>query len=124
MPQVAFPVVPPDLARERAKVGLKSQEVADPGGVDPVALLTSTAAVRDELKVTDAQRKRLFELIPEAARKSKELRQAAFWPGAAPQDVWEAGDRLRDWNEGALAKILRPDRGGHSSNRTLTGQSR
>lgn len=90
----------------------KAQEGGTPGvgGGTNLVLVLIAPAVQKELKLTDEQKTRVFELARDASRRTREFYQAAFQGGAAnPQSLMMAGMRLRHENEQAAVKLLKPD---------------
>jgi hypothetical protein len=83
--------------------------IGTPGGVNPIMLMISPA-VQDELKLTDEQKTKIFDLAREASRKGRERMMAALQGGIGnPRAFMAAGAQLRQENERAAAQILNPE---------------
>ena len=84
------------------------RSVAMPGGANYVLVLMSPA-VQTELKMTEDQKTKVFELAREAQQKGRVMMQSMFQAGGNAQVLMSAGMRLRQENEAAGARILKPE---------------
>jgi hypothetical protein len=79
-------------------------------GGNSLIMILMAPAVQQELKLSDDQKNKIFELAREAARKSREFYQSMIQSGGGnPQALLMAGSRLRQENEKAAAQILSAD---------------
>lgn len=79
------------------------------GGNNLVVILLAPA-VQEELKMTDQQKNKVFEVAREAGRKSREALQASmFNSGGNPRAVLATAMQLRAENEHAVVQSLSPE---------------
>ena len=79
-------------------------------GASGVVLVLIAPAVQKELKLTDEQKTKVFELARDASRRTREFYQSSLQGGALnPQAMMAAGMRLRQENEQAALKLLKPE---------------
>ncbi len=77
------------------------------GGVNYMMVLMAPA-VQTELKLSDDQKTKLFDLTREAQQKGRAMMLSAYQSGN-PQMLMQIGGRLRQENEASTAKILKPE---------------
>src|SRR4051794_22830412 len=92
--------------------GMPGAESGVPGQTN-ILMIVIAPAVQKELKLDEDQKTRIFELAREGQKKARDLFQAALRGGGGgeggPQALMAAGAQLRQVNERAVSKILKPD---------------
>jgi hypothetical protein len=90
--------------------GMPGAESGVPGQTS-ILMIVIAPAVQQELKLDDDQKNRIFALAREGQKKGRDLMQAALRGGGQgnPQAFLAAGAQLRQENERAVSKILKPD---------------
>src|SRR5260370_919927 len=84
--------------------------MARASGGDSLIMILMAPPLQQELKLSDEQKNKVFELAREASRKSREFYQSMMQAGGAnPQALLNAGARLRQENEKAAEQILDAD---------------
>ena len=79
-------------------------------GASGVVLVLIAPAVQKELKLTDEQKTKVYELARDASRRTREFYQSSLQGVALnPQAMMAAGMRLRQENEQAALKLLKPE---------------
>jgi hypothetical protein len=90
--------------------GMPGAEAGVPGQTN-ILMIVIAPAVQQELKLDEDQKTRIFELAREGQKKARDLFQAALRGGGEgnPQALMAAGAQLRQENERAVSKILKPN---------------
>ena len=89
--------------------GMRGQGLGQGQGHNAVMVMMAPA-VQDELKLSEEQKTKVFEIAREASRKSRELMQAAFRNGGGnTQGLLAEGLRMRRENEKAVMAELKPE---------------
>lgn len=97
----------PSVVRAQADQGPSMPGAS--GGTNMVLVLIAPA-VQKELKLTDEQKTKVYELARDASRRTREFYQSSLQGGAVnPQAMMTAGMRLRQENEQAALKLLKPE---------------
>lgn len=84
-----------------------ARSIGTPAGVNYVMVLMAPA-VQTELKLTDEQKTKVFDLARESQQKGRERLQMMLQTGN-PQAFLAAGLQIRRENEAAAARLLKPE---------------